>query len=374
MSRGPRVALALGGTDAARSGIGVFTRAILPTLASRLAADGGELLVSGTPRDLAAYAVQLRGVRTLALPAWLDRAGPSAAWHYARFGSFARAHGAEVVLMPAANRRVTGPSSPLPAVAVVHDLAALDVRGKYDALRTSYVRVGVVRGIRAAQRVLAVSEATRAAVGRHTGMAIGAVRVVPNGCDVTRFVPLDHARAGKPYVLYVSRLEHPGKNHARLLRGFARSSLRSTHDLVFAGEDWGGRVHLETVASQLGLGRSLRFLGRVGDDALPALVANADACVMLGLHEGFGLPVLEAFASGRPVLVARAGALPEIAGPLAALCDPLDESSIAEGLARVASDAKLRARARAEGPAWARGFSWERTSDGLHRACCEVAA
>jgi len=103
----------------------------------------------------------------------------------------------------------------------------------------------------------------------------------------------------------------------------------------------------------------------VADEVLPGLVAGADAVVMVGLHEGFGLPALEALASGRPVVASRSGALPEVVGPLSASCDPWDEGSIKEALDRALTDEALLRRARLDGPAWAARFSWESTADSL---------
>ena len=373
-----RIALTLSGTDAGRSGLGVYLAAILPPLTRSLASLGAELLVAGSPLDLAAYAPALAraasvgSLSTAALPAAVDRPGPGALWHLTRLGPWAERHGCRAVLAPAANRRL--PATSLPCVAVVHDLAALLVRGKYDALRTLYARRFVAPALARASRLVAISGATRDDLCRLLDRPASTVPIVSNGVDTSRFHPgVAVDRSADPYLLYVSRLEHPGKNHIRLLEAYARSGARRSHRLVFAGGDWGARPLIERTIASLGLADRVTLAGRVDDDALPALTASASAALMLGLREGFGLPALEALACGVPVLVANAGALPEVTDPLGLLCDPLDIDSIALGLDRVV-DPLVAARARDLGPAHAARFSWERTGHELATLCLGAAS
>ena len=377
-----RVAIALAGTDRGRSGLGTYIHALVPRLALRLAASGGELVALGTRADLDAYAACLANVRASVLPSFCDGAAASAAFHLALVGGVARRAGASVLLLPAANRRATFDLG-LPTVAVVHDLAQLHVREKYDRVRMAYLRALVRGPLRRATALVAVSRATRDDLALALGRAPATIRIVPNGVDVARFRPdaTDRHAAelaangfSRPYVLYVSRLENPGKNHLRLLRAFARSTATRGHELVFAGPDWGAHALIAAEIATLGVGDRVRVLGRVSDDLLRALTSGADAVAMVGLREGFGLPVLEALACGKPVLVARAGALPEVAGELGVLCDPLDEISMAAGLSRVLSDAAYRARVRAEGPAWAAKHDWNHTASALLDVCAAARA
>lgn len=373
-----RLAVALGGTDRGMSGIGVYVRSVLPHLAARLAADGGALIALGTQADLDAYA--LDGMERATLSALYDSPSANALVHLLSVGSEARRAGADVLLLPAANRRMTL-LSPVPTVAVVHDLAQLKVARKYDPLRMVYVNHVLTRTLRSARELVAVSRATRDDMAEALRLPADRIRVVPNGVDFNRFSPaaeggdarVERARAHAgltgPYVLYAARLEHPGKNHLRLLRAFARSRARDTHVLALAGKDWGAEGLIRAEIEALGLGSRVRLLGFVPDEVLPGLVAGADAVVMVGLHEGFGLPALEALSAGRSLVASSSGALPEVVGSLAASCDPLDEGSIKEALERALGDEGLRARVRLEGPTWARRFGWDATADGLYEAC-----
>jgi glycosyltransferase involved in cell wall biosynthesis len=379
-----RLAVALGGTDLGRSGLGIYVSATLPRLATRIRRAGGRLVAIGTRGELGAYDALLDGFdRVTVHDAWQSPAA-NALWHLAAAGNAAASAGADVLLLPAATRRATA-LSPVPTVAVVHDLAPLRVKGKYDPLRMAYGRYLVVGALRTADVIVAVSDTTRLDMEQALGRASGAVRVVLNGVDHERFAPAGDADPGvraarerlgseRPYVLYLARLEHPGKNHLRLLRAFAASRARSSHVLAFAGADWGALPLIQAEIARLGLEREVVLLGYLPDGIIPGLVVGADAVMMVGLYEGFGLPALEALAAGRPVAASRTGALPEVVGELAALCDPLDERSIADAMGHALEDEALRERCRIEGPRRARARSWDTTADGLLDACREAVA
>jgi glycosyltransferase involved in cell wall biosynthesis len=377
-----RVAIALGGTDRGLSGIGVYVRAVLPRLTEKVRDGGGSVVVLGTKADLDAY--DTGSAERAKVHDGFDHPAASAAWHLLQAGPAARRAGASVLLLPAANRRMTF-LSPVPTVAVVHDLAQLRVQKKYDPLRMVYVNQVLTRTLRRASALVAPSRATRDDIVRALGIPEGSIRVVSNGVDLERFAPVPegspeierarkHAGLEGPYLLYPSRLEHPGKNHVRLLRAFAASRAVKTHTLALAGKDWGAEGLIRAEIAALGLDQKVRLLGFVPDAVLPGLVAGADAVIMVGLHEGFGLPALEAIAAGRALVASSSGALPEVVGPLAALCDPLDEKAMSEAIDRALYDSELRARVLREGPAWAAQFGWDNTAGGLFDACREVAA
>ncbi len=130
-----KLAMALGGTDWGRSGIGTYTRAVVSRLGRTLRQSGGELVALGTPRDFAAYEDALVDARRVVLPSMLDKPALSASWYLTRVGACARSAGADALLLPAANRRVPLWLG-LPSVGVVHDLAQFSVPNKYDGLRT----------------------------------------------------------------------------------------------------------------------------------------------------------------------------------------------------------------------------------------------
>jgi glycosyltransferase involved in cell wall biosynthesis len=379
-----RVAFPLGGTDWGRSGIGTYVKGVLPRMARLLAASGDSLFAIGNGAELEAYAPILAGVEQVRVAPLFNRPGPSALWYLAEAGRQAARSGADVVFFPAAQRRFSV-VRPLPTVAVMHDLGQLRLAGKYDPLRMFYFKRLMLPLVSRATRLVAVSESTRDDMVRFMGTPADRVAVVPLGVEVERFRALapdspevERARreTGLPerYLLYPSRLEHPGKNHLRLIQAFASSALRDSHVLALAGGDWGAEALLREEVRRHGLDTRVKLLGYVSDAVLPGLFAGADVVIMVGLTEGFGLPALEALAAGRPVCVANAGALPEVVGPLASLCDPRSVPSIAQALELAVHDAAFRQRAAVEGPRWAGARSWERTAEGLVVECRAAAA
>jgi alpha-1,3-rhamnosyl/mannosyltransferase len=154
----------------------------------------------------------------------------------------------------------------------------------------------------------------------------------------------------------------PRKNLARLVRAYASlpATTKARHPLVIVGaRGWLNR-DLEQTIAPLEASGIVRRLGYVGEDELPQLYAGAHAFAFPSLYEGFGLPVLEAMASGVPVLTSNVSSLPEVAGDAALLADPTDEESLRDGLARLLDDAAWRTNASARGIARARAFPWSR--------------
>ena len=378
-----KLVLALGGTDYGQSGIGVYTRALIPRLRRALEMAGDELVVFGTPKDIHAYDGALQGVRQIIISSIFTKPALNAFFHLTQASLTLARENASVLLLPAANRRMLT-LSPIPTVAVVHDLAQLHVAHKYDPLRMIYFRHILLPALRQASQLVAVSESTKKDLLRAIQWPSNRLCVVSNGVDAAKFAPplpndsrIQNARRrfalDSPYILYLGRLEHPGKNHVRLVEAFASSNLTTNHSLVLAGADWGARTRIQESVARLGIGHRVHFTGYVPDELVPGLVAGADAVTMVGLREGFGLPALEALAAGRPLLVSNTGALTEVTGNLAVHCDPFDCRSIRAGLEMAIADANMRQRAHDEGPKWAKDHGWEKTADSLLSICRETA-
>lgn len=377
-----RLAVALGGTDWGRSGIGTYTRAVLARLGSTLHEAGDELVALGTQRDFEAYEGALTHAERVRISSFIDHPALSASWYLTRVGARARAAGADVLLLPAANRRVSFRPG-IPSVGVIHDLAQFSIPNKYDGLRTRYVCDLLPRAFSSLSALVVVSQATRSDVSRVLDRAQEEIHVIPNGVDTERFATPEPARIEAaraqtgldgPYLLYLSRLEHPGKNHLRLLEAYAASPVRHTHRLALVGAEWGAGPRIRAEIQRLKLEDRVLILGYVAEELIPGLIAGSSAVIAVGLCEGFGLPALEALAMGRPVVVSRTGALPEVVGELGLLCDPYDPADIASALTRVVGDSSWLERIRKEGPAHARRLSWERTCAQLLTVCRQVAS
>jgi glycosyltransferase involved in cell wall biosynthesis len=360
------VAVTLAGCDFGTSGVSVFVHAVVPRLRERLAQSGTSLLVIGTARERAAAGLEHAEGPTL--PAAFDGAAASAAFTLLGASTLARALGAKVLYLPCANRRIVGLRA-IPTAGTVHDLAQFHVDAKYGALRQIYVRNVLAPLLRALAVVTTVSQTTADDVVRFAHVPEARIRVVPNGVTLGKAESRNEAAR---YFIYPARLEHPGKNHVRVLEAFAQSRARATHRLVFSGADWGAGPRIDEAIAALGLGDVVDQLGFISRDELTTRMANADAVIAAGLFEGFGLPAAEALALGRPVAASSTGSLPEVVGPLGALFDPTDVASMAAAFDRVIEDGELRSRCLAEGPARADRFSWDRAASSIATALEEV--
>jgi glycosyltransferase involved in cell wall biosynthesis len=233
----------------------------------------------------------------------------------------------------------------VPLVITVHDLAVLRHPDAFNRWTRTYSSAFVPRVVRAAQRVIAVSEFTKRELVEVLHVPEERIHVVANGVDPP-FEP-NGARAGGDYVLAVGTLE-PRKNLPRL----AAAARRAGVELRVAGARGWGDVRVG--------GDGVRFLGFVHDAELAELYRGALCVAYPSLYEGFGIPVLEALACGAPVVTSAGSAMAEVADGAAVLVDPRDEGSIAEGIREaIARRGELSQR----GPMIASAYSWERSAE-----------
>ncbi len=220
---------------------------------------------------------------------------------------------------------------------------------------------------RRADVVITCSEYTKGRFLNHTGADPSKVAVIPHGVD-SKFgaiSPQDVDRVleryglQEPYILYVGQLSRR-KNLVRLLESYA--PLKEDALLVLAGPRSHGYDEIEVAHARLGCASRIRFLGPVVEEDLPGLYAGAKIHLLLSLDEGFGLPVLEAFMAGTPVLASSKGAIPEVAGDAALLVDPTDEDAMRDGLRKLLDDSILRESLRRMGKERAKRFSWTQTA------------
>ncbi len=262
-----------------------------------------------------------------------------------------------------------------PLLVTVHDLAHLALPAVFGrGVRRAYARVTFAAVRRRAAGLLYVSRFSRDEFHRLVGPPRGVEWTVPNGVGPEWFEAAPASPPARPYFLFVGNVK-PHKNLGRLLEAFAEVAPEIPHELVVAGRRRGfltGDPRLERRAGELG--ERVRFTGFLAADELRRTVAAAAALVLPSLYEGFGLPAVEAMACGRPVLAARAGALPEVCGEAALYCDPLDSADIAAGLRRLAGDAGLAARLAAAGVERARRFSWDTTAAEVGGAIGQILA
>jgi len=238
-----------------------------------------------------------------------------------------------------------------PTVLTVHDLAILRRPEAFPSWHRLYGRTGLLRVLRAADAVVAVSDWTKDETVELAGIPAERIRVIPNGVDAV-FAP-DGPRAEGSYVLAVATLE-PRKNLARAVEAAREADVELR---VVGARGWGG-VDVPG------------WVGEVPDAELASLYRGARCVLYPSLYEGFGLPVLEAMACGTPVVTSRATVMEQVAGGAAVLVDALDVDTIASGI----RDAEAR---RAElvplGLARAAAFTWERAADEVQALWRELA-
>jgi glycosyltransferase involved in cell wall biosynthesis len=233
--------------------------------------------------------------------------------------------------------------SRIPVVATVHDLAVLREPGHFRPWTRLHAAAWLKPALRAAARVIAVSEFTKREVVELAGVPADRIRVVPNGADPA-FAAEGPAAEGD-YVLAVGTLE-PRKNLARLAEATRTLGLELR---VVGAPGWGG-VELS----------GARWLGRLPDEEVAALYRGALCLAYPSLYEGFGIPVLEAMRCGAPVVTSAGSAMAELADGAAELVDPLDPASIAEGIERAIA---RREELRAAGFERARAFTWDAAAE-----------
>jgi len=291
-------------------------------------------------------------------------------WHQAGVVRAARRAGCALLHLPADLGPIRGQ---FPLVLTVHDLAVLRFPQLFRPWHGGYARFVLPRVARRARVVIAVSAATKRDVVELLGVPEERVRVIPNGLPpAIRPIPVEseHAHAirtryGLPerFVLTVGNVE-PRKNLKRLIEAVRlvadRPEGRDVALIHVGPAGWLSRDIPDVVRAR-GNGR-VRFLGPVASEDLAVLYSLARCCAYPSLWEGFGFPVLEAMASRCPVLTSKVSALPEVAGDAALLVEPTSTEEIADGLARLWIDDRLREQLIQRGVERARQFTWERAA------------
>jgi glycosyltransferase involved in cell wall biosynthesis len=221
-----------------------------------------------------------------------------------------------------------------------------------------------------ALRIITDSEFTKGRILAHVDIRPEKITVIPCGVS-PHFRPEAISEAGKAiasqklpsrnYILTVGSLE-ARKNLARLFRAWGQVWERMPEDLwlVVVGGKGSGRVFANVQVDRMP--PRVFLADRVDDSELPALYAGALGLAYVSLYEGFGLPPLEAMASGIPVLVGNRSSLPEVVGDAGILVDPENEEEIAEGIRALVENSALRRDLRERGLLRARKFSWDETA------------
>jgi glycosyltransferase involved in cell wall biosynthesis len=256
-------------------------------------------------------------------------------------------------------------------VVTIHDLVSFLFPGTVPRKYSLYMRLMTRLAVRSADRIIAVSRATRDDLAQVLAVPDERVVVIHEAVGPEFAAPPEPGHVAAvlrryairpPYCLFVGNLE-PRKNLPRLIEAFASIRARRAGgprpQLVVAGTRGWLYGSIFRAVEAHGLAADVVFTGYVPPEDLPALYAGSGCFVFPSLYEGFGLPVLEAMAAGAPVVASRVGAIPEVAGEAALLVNAEKPAELADAIETVLTDAALRTDLVTRGRARAARFTWE---------------
>ena len=350
--------------DSGKSAIGVYLMNIL----KRIPPSGENFELLGWEYDRFAYNDAAADMEFISRCSIKGRAANSF-WHVSRYPKFAQSRAWNACFFPAAHR-ILPYSSPCPTIGVVHDMAPWWERKNREYLKV-IIRMLLPSALRRLDRVIAVSWWVKQELVDLTGVRESRIDVVPNGIDLQAFYPRSRTDEGvlliqpfsfrRPYILYASRIEHPGKNHAKLIEAFGifKERTKYPHRLVLAGADSRGSEKVKAAAAASKYRNDIFFTGHFPASSLPELYSGADIVVIPSMYEGFGMGVLEAMACGVPVACARAASLPEAAGHAALYFNPLQAEDMADRMVTLTANRDVHRECRRLGLEQAPNFSWD---------------
>lgn len=282
-------------------------------------------------------------------------------------------HKADVFFSPDA---MCSLSAKTPTVMTCHDLVPLHFPEQIPLIHRHYLLHFLPKHLRRAERILTVSEYVRRDIFQTCDIPLEKVSTVHNGCREV-FVPIqdfekqrirnEHA-AGQEFFFYTGAI-HPRKNIPRLIRAFDlfKNKTAAPVKLLLAGRFAWETGEVKATFEQANSRADIHFLGYLGDEDLPKLMASALALAYVSISEGFGLPLLEAMYAEVPVLAADVTAMPEVAGEAALLVDPFSETAIAEGLEKLWRDEFLRQKLVEKGRLQREKFSWDTAAGQIYQ-------
>jgi len=271
-------------------------------------------------------------------------------------------------------------------VGVVHDMGPWWDRKKMGYLNGVF-RLLLPSALRRQDRIIAVSHWVKQELIDIAGIRENRIDVVPNGIDLQAFYPRSRGEESvvliqpfsfrRPYVLYASRIDHPIKNHVKLIEAFGifKERTKYPHRLVLAGADKRGAEKVKKAAADSSHRNDIFFTGHFPTTSLPELYSGADIVVIPSIYEGFGMGVLEAMASGIPVACARAASFPETTEHAALYFDPFNVEDMADRMIAVTTNRDIHREYRRLGIERAQIFSWdscvERTLQIIHETATQ---
>jgi len=350
--------------DHGASGISVYVRCVVRALEQA----GHEVTVLVAREDVSAFPES----RVLAAPGWASGAIGSIVFHVWGLPRLLRKGDYDFCLVTAANRRFPA-RCPLPVFGTVHDLAQCRVRGKYDNYRNFYLNHILARWVRrGAAGVVAISKSTQRDIEEYWKIPSERITLIYNGLSLPNTEQpgflARHKLASGSYILYVSRLEHPAKNHLRLIQAYEQlpRELTDKYSLVLIGSPWKNAEALQEYADKSPLRDKIRFTGFVSTEELPEAYRGAALYTFPSCYEGFGLSLVEAMHYGVPCCCSDNSSLGEIGKDAALLFPPDSVEAIRDALQTILENRDgVRERLIALGRERAAQFDWARHAESI---------
>lgn len=261
-------------------------------------------------------------------------------------------------------------------IVTFHDMAIFNIPQYLPAVKRTRDRVINNLMARKADKIIAVSESLKNDVKKFLNVSDEKISVIYSGLDERFFTQpnvdenkiLGKYGINKKYILFLGTIE-PSKNISRLLEAFSifkqkqkKNSNKFDYQLVLAGKRGWLSQEYQQIIKDLGLAKDVVFTGYVVGDELVPLFHGAEFFVMPSLYEGFGMTVLEAFATQTPAIISKVASLPELAGDASYFINPLNTEELAEAITLFAGDENLRGQYRAKGLEQAKKFNWDKTA------------
>jgi glycosyltransferase involved in cell wall biosynthesis len=245
--------------------------------------------------------------------------------------------------------------SPIPFVFTICDLIHLHFPGNLKFAKNIYYNFIIKPAARRAHTIITISEFSKKTIMDWANLPEDKVKVV--GCGVSASISNvgNKYQPGYPYLLHVGNTK-PHKNVERLLLAFSMARIDPKFKLILTGTP---TPSLEKIIQNKSLENRVIFCRNLTEQKLAEYYRGANAVVFPSLYEGFGLPVVEAMASGVPALTSNTTSLPEIAGEAALLVDPHEADAITKGIEKITQDSALRNELIEKGLKQARLFSWD---------------
>lgn len=287
----------------------------------------------------------------------------------------------------------------LKTIITVHDLGAEYLPGSHQLKQRLYLNFMTHHQLKSASHIIAVSKATKNDIVQKVGIDPKKITVIYEGYDKDKFQGTRNKSqtnqtinkyhlVDQNYFLFVGTIQ-PRKNLERLIkaytefikRGVERNGVprrvpaanprartsdgaieRQDPELILAGSKGWLSDEIYALPKKLGIQDKVKFLGYVPDNDLPDLYIGAQALLFPSLFEGFGLPILEAFACNCPVLTSNTSSLPEVAGKAAIIVDPYSIENISQGILQLTTNSQLRTKLIKAGNEQLNKFSWEKAA------------